>query len=36
MREKEGNHVNLRAWSNAGWKVGSVDVRKKKAEFVRS
>jgi len=35
MREKEGNHVNLRAWTNAGWKVESVDVNNKQARLVR-
>ena len=23
----EGNHVNTRAWSNAGWRVGTVNFR---------
>ena len=35
MREKEGNHVNLRAWLSAGWKVESVQVDKKQARLVR-
>ena len=35
MREKEGNHVNLRAWANAGWKIESVDVDRKQAKLVR-
>jgi len=34
--EKEGNHVNQRAWSNAGWKVASLDVNKKWAKLVRA
>ena len=34
--ETEGNHVNKRAWSNAGWKVASLDVNKKWVTFVRA
>ena len=33
--ETEGNHVNKRAWSNAGWKVESVDCKRKQARLVR-
>ena len=38
--EKEGNHVNARAWANAGWKnadwnVESVDFTRKQARLVR-
>ena len=33
--EKEGNHVNARAWANAGWKVESVDFSRKQARLVR-
>lgn len=33
--EKEGNHVNARAWANAGWKVESVDFQKKQVNLVR-
>ncbi len=33
--ETEGNHVNKRAWSNAGWKVASLDVNKKWVTLVR-
>ena len=33
--EKEGNHVNARAWANAGWKVESVDFKRKQARLVR-
>lgn len=36
LREKEGNHVNKRAWLNAGWKVASVDVNRKLARLVRA
>lgn len=31
--ETEGNHVNKRAWANAGWKVGSVDFQRKQVKF---
>ena len=34
--ETEGNHVNTRAWSNAGWKVESLDVNAKRVKFVRA
>jgi len=34
--EKEGNHVNARAWANAGWKVESLDVNKKWVKLVRA
>jgi hypothetical protein len=34
-REKEGNHVNARAWASAGWKVQSVDFNRKQARLVR-
>ena len=34
--EKEGNHVNLRAWSNAGWKIESLDVDRKRVKLVRA
>ena len=27
--ETEGNHINQRAWANAGWKIESLDVNKK-------
>jgi hypothetical protein len=33
--EKEGNHVNARAWANAGWKVESVNFNLKQAKLVR-
>jgi hypothetical protein len=33
--ETEGNHVNKRAWANAGWKVESVDFNRKRARLVR-
>ena len=34
--EKEGNHINARAWANAGWEVGSLDVNMKWVKFVRA
>ena len=33
--ETEGNHVNKRAWSNAGWKVESVAVNQKRVKLIR-
>ena len=33
--ETEGNHVNTRAWANAGWKIGKVDVRGKRVRLLR-
>ncbi len=33
--EKEGNHVNARAWANAGWKIENVDFSKKRVSLVR-
>ena len=36
MREKEGNHVNLRAWTNAGWRIENVDINRKLARLVRT
>jgi hypothetical protein len=34
--EKEGNHVNTRAWSNAGWMVERLDFNEKWVKFVRA
>ncbi len=34
-KEKEGNHVSARAWSNAGWKVEGLDVNGKWVRLVR-
>lgn len=34
--ETEGNHVNKRAWANAGWKVENLDVSKKRVKFIRA
>jgi hypothetical protein len=33
--EKEGNHVNARSWSNAGWMVDEVNVNEKWVKLVR-
>jgi hypothetical protein len=33
--EKEGNHVNTRAWANASWNVENVDFNKKQVTLVR-
>ncbi len=34
--EKEGNHVNARSWSNAGWKVDEVNFNEKWVKLVRA
>ena len=34
--ETEGNHRNARSWSNAGWRVESLDVHAKWVKFVRA
>jgi hypothetical protein len=34
--EKEGNHINTRAWSNAGWKIESLDIDAKWVKFIRA
>ena len=33
--EKERNHVNARAWANAGWKIENVDFSRKGVNLVR-
>jgi hypothetical protein len=33
--ETEGNHVDKRSWSNAGWKIESLDVKEKRVKLVR-
>jgi len=33
--EKEANHVNARAWSNAGWRIENLDVPKKWVKLIR-
>jgi len=35
LHEKEGNHINTRAWTNAGWKIDNVDVKKQQVQLVR-
>lgn len=34
--ETEGNHVNKRAWANAGWKILSLDVNPGWVKFIRN
>jgi len=34
--EKEGNHVNARAWADAGWRVDTVNLHEKWVRFVRA
>ena len=34
--ETEGNHVNKRAWTNAGWKIVSLDISAQRVKFVRA
>ena len=34
--ETEGNHRNTRSWSNAGWRVESLDVNAKWVKFVHA
>ena len=34
--EKEGNHVTARSWSNAGWKIESLDINEKWVKLVRA
>lgn len=36
LHEKEGNHVNLRAWTNAGWRIENVEVDKRMVRLVRA
>ncbi len=33
--ETEGNHVNARAWANAGWHVATVNLQAKWVRFAR-
>ena len=33
--EKEGNHVNARSWSTAGWKIESLDLKQKWVKLIR-
>jgi hypothetical protein len=32
----EGNHVNKRAWANAGWQIASLDVKQKRVKLIRA
>lgn len=34
--ETEGNHVNKRAWFNAGWKIMELDVNEQWVKLVRA
>lgn len=34
--ETEGNHVNKRAWSNAGWQVDQVNIKGGRVRLVRA
>ena len=34
-KEKEGNHVSTRSWTNAGWKVESLDLNEKWVKLIR-
>jgi len=36
VHEMEGNHINKRAWTIAGWRVKSLDVKAKMVKFVRT
>jgi hypothetical protein len=33
--ETEGNHINQRAWANAGWKIERLDVNQKRVQLIR-
>ena len=34
--ETEGNHVNRRAWFNAGWQVDQVNFKEQRVKLVRA
>lgn len=34
--EKEGNHVNARAWANAGWRVDAVNFTQRSVRLLRN
>ena len=34
--ETEGNHVSKRSWSNAGWKIESLDIKKQRVKLIRA
>ena len=33
--ETEGNHINRRAWANAGWEIEGLNLEEKWVKFVR-
>ena len=33
--EKEGNHVNARAWAHAGWKIENLNLNQKWVKLIR-
>jgi hypothetical protein len=33
--ETEGNHLNTRAWTNAGWEIESLDLQGKRVKLKR-
>jgi hypothetical protein len=33
--ETEGNHINQRAWTTAGWEINSLDVKAQMVKFTR-
>ncbi len=35
LKETEANHVSARSWTNAGWRVDSLDVSQKRVKLVR-
>jgi len=35
LKETEANHVSARSWTKAGWKVESVEVKKKRVKLTR-
>jgi hypothetical protein len=35
QHETEGNHINKRAWANAGWRIETVHLRERWVRFVR-
>ena len=36
VNEKEANHVNARAWTNAGWRIEHLEVREKWVKLIRA
>ena len=33
--ETEGNHIHMRAWANAGWKIERLDVNTQRVKLIR-